>query len=129
MHSSVVSEVALRCFMEDGALDPHLASLRERNRRRRSIGIAAVERSFPAGSRVWPQPGGYMAWVELPGLYDLARARDTARAEHVVFAAGTVFFPAQPDRSYLRLNFSKASEADLVRGLEILGAVLKAQAL
>ena len=125
MHSSVVSEVALRCFMEDGALEPHLEWLRERNRRRREVGIAAIERSFPAGTKVWPQPGGYMAWVELPGLFDLSRARDTARCEHVVFAAGTVFFASPQDRSYLRLNCSKASETDLVLGLERLGAILK----
>ena len=70
-----------------------------------------------------------MAWVELPGLFDLSKARDAARAEHVVFAAGTVFFASPQDRSYLRLNCSKASEANLVRGLERLGAILKEQAL
>jgi DNA-binding transcriptional MocR family regulator len=67
-----------------------------------------------------------MIWVELPGLYDLAAVRTQARIEHVVFAAGTVFFPAPSDRSYLRLNCAKASEADLVRGLEVLGRVLAA---
>jgi DNA-binding transcriptional MocR family regulator len=127
MHSSVVSEVALRCFIEDGSLDPHLARLRERNSRRRSVGIEAIMRSFPEGTKVWPQPGGYMAWVELPGLFDLEKARDLAHQEHVVFAAGTVFFPAPPDRSYLRLNCAKASEAELVQGLEILGRVLSTQ--
>jgi 2-aminoadipate transaminase len=124
MHSSVVSEVALRCFMEDGSLDPHLARLRERNSRRRSVAIETITKSFPAGTRIWPQPGGYMAWVELPGLFDLEKARDLARKENVVFAAGTVFFPTPPNRSYLRLNCAKASETELIHGLEILGRVL-----
>jgi DNA-binding transcriptional MocR family regulator len=124
MHSSVVSEVALRCFLENGALDPHLTALRERNQRRRAIAIATIERTFPAGTKVWPQPGGYMVWVELPGLYDLAQVREKARAERVVFAAGDVFFPARSERSYLRLNCAKAHEAELVCGLEVLGRVL-----
>lgn len=127
MHSSVVSEVALRCFMEDGALDPHLQALRERNRHRRTLGIETITRSFPEGTSVWPQPGGYMAWVELPGLYDLPRARDEARKHHVVFAAGTVFFPTQPGTSYLRLNCAKASEAQLVEGLSVLGEIFRQQ--
>jgi 2-aminoadipate transaminase len=125
MHSSVVSEVALRCFLEDGSLDPHLARLRERNSRRRTVAIETIGRSFPIGTRIWPQPGGYMAWVELPGLFDLEKARDLAHRENVVFAAGTVFFPTPPDRSFLRLNCAKASETELVQGLEILGRVLQ----
>ena len=124
MHSSVVSEVALRCFLEDGSLDPHLARLRERNSRRRAVAIETIARSFPAGSHVWPQPGGYMVWVELPGLFDLEQARVLAHRENVVFAAGTVFFPTPPDRSYLRLNGAKASESELIQGLEVLGRVL-----
>jgi 2-aminoadipate transaminase len=125
MHSCVISETALRCFLEAGAIEPHLTTLRDRNRTRRALALAAIDRAFPAGTKAWSQRGGYMVWAELPGLFDLAKARDLARKEHVVFAAGSVFFPAPTDRSYLRLNCAKASEADLVRGLEILGGVLR----
>jgi 2-aminoadipate transaminase len=125
MHSCVISEVTLRCFLEAGAIEPHLAALRDRNRTRRAFALSAIECAFPSGTKTWAQRGGYMVWAELPGLVDLAKARDLARKEHVVFAAGTVFFPAPTERSYLRLNCAKASEDELVRGLEILGAVLK----
>ena len=122
MHSSVVSESILREFIEAGALDPHLARLRERNRRRRTIAAAAIAKAFPDGSKIWPVIGGYMLWVELPALVDMARIRDSARKEGVVFAGGRVFFSAEPNARYLRLNTSKASEDELVRGLEILGS-------
>jgi DNA-binding transcriptional MocR family regulator len=128
MHSSVLSEVALRNFLADGSLDPHLDPLRKRNARRRQIAAEAIGRSFPPGTRVWPQRGGYMAWVELPGRFDLARAREEARREQVVFAAGSVFFPAESDRSYLRLNCAKATEEQLALGLRILGHTLSSQA-
>jgi len=124
MHSCVLSEVTLRCFLEAGAIEPHLANLRERNRTRRALALAAIERRFPAGSKAWAQRGGYMVWAELPGLFDLAKVRDLARAQRVVFGAGTVFFPSPQARSHLRLNTAKASEGELVRGLEILGGVL-----
>jgi len=124
MHSCVISETALRCFLEAGQLEPHLTALRERNRGRRALALAAIERAFPVGTTAWAQRGGYMVWAELPGLYDLGTVRERARQEHVVFAAGTVFFPTPTDRSYLRLNCAKASKQDLVRGLEILGGVL-----
>jgi DNA-binding transcriptional MocR family regulator len=124
MHSSVVSEVTLRCFLQSGAIEPHLAMLRERNRRRRALAVEAVTRSFPAGSSVWSQRGGYMLWVELPPGTDLARARERAGRDKVVFAAGDVFFPTPPARPCVRLNCARASEEDLVRGLELLGQAL-----
>ena len=128
MHSCVISEVTLRCFLESGAIEPHLAALRDRNRTRRALALGAIERAFPTGTKAWSQRGGYMVWAELPGLFDLVKARDLARKERVVFGAGTVFFPSPQDRSYLRLNTAKASEDDLVRGLEILGGVLRSVA-
>lgn len=124
MHSSVVSEVTLRCFLQSGAVEPHLKMLRERNRHRRGLAIRAVERSFPAGTKVWSQRGGYMLWVELPPGSDLALARERAAVERVVFASGEVFFPAPPGQPCIRLNCARASESDLVRGLEILGTAL-----
>jgi DNA-binding transcriptional MocR family regulator len=124
MHGSVVSEGTLRAFLEMGALEPHLATLRERNRRRRSIARDAIQRTFPKGTHVAEPIGGYMLWVRLPDSVDLARARERARASGVVFCGGDVFFPAEAPGKFMRLNCAKASEEELIRGLEILGAAV-----
>ena len=126
LHSATVSEVALREFLESGALDPHLTRLRERNRHRRTLALDAIARSFPAGTRVTPPRGGYMLWAELPRTLDLAAVRDAARAERIVFASGAVFFTQPPEKTCLRLNCAKATEAELVHGLTTLGAILRA---
>ena len=124
LHSATVSEVALREFLESGALDPHLTRLRERNRHRRTLALDAIARSFPTGTRVTPPRGGYMLWAELPRTLDLAAVRDAARAERIVFASGAVFFTQPPEKTCLRLNCAKATEAELVHGLTTLGAIL-----
>ena len=125
LHSSVVSEVALREFLLAGEMDTHLKTLHARNADRRKIALAAVRRSFPAGTEL-PEPrGGYMLWVTLPERVDLAVVRQRARERHVVFASGSVFYPAPPDRSCMRLNCAKASEEELVRGIEVLGEILR----
>ncbi len=126
LHSATVSEVALREFLESGALDPHLTRLRERNRHRRTLALDAIARTFPAGTRVTPPRGGYMLWAELPRILDLAAVRDAARAERIVFASGAVFFTQPPEKTCLRLNCAKATEAELVHGLTTLGAILRA---
>ena len=126
LHSAVTTEVTLREFLESGALDPHLARLRERNRHRRTIALDAIALGFPAGTRVTPPRGGYMLWAEMPRTLDLAAVRDAARAERIVFASGAVFFTQPPEKTCLRLNCAKATEDELLHGLTTLGAILRA---
>jgi DNA-binding transcriptional MocR family regulator len=128
LHSAVVSEVALREFLAADAMDPHLARLRIRNARRRALALEAIARAFPKGTRTTPPRGGYMLWTELSQAVDLAAVRDEARRQRVVFGAGPVFFTAPPLTSSLRLNCAKASETELVTGLEALGAILSQNA-
>lgn len=125
LHSAVVAEVALREFLAAGALDPHLTSLRERNARRRQLALDAIARTFPAGTAVNPPRGGYMLWAQLAHGYDLQTVRDTAKAQRVVFGAGPVFYTQPQATSSLRLNCAKATEEELVSGLEALGAILR----
>lgn len=124
LHSAVTSEVMLREFLEVGAFDPHLARLRERNRHRRTLALEIIARCFPGGTRVTPPRGGYMLWAEMPRSLDLTIVRDAALAEGIVFASGAVFFTQPPEKTCLRLNCAKASEAELVHGLTTLGAIL-----
>ena len=127
LHSAVVTEVGLRHFFQRGEMEPHLATLRERNRHRRTLALDAIARSFPAEAIVAPPCGGFMLWVQLPDGTDMLRLRDEARAHGVVFAAGQVFFPqrlAPEGPQYFRLNCAKAGEEELVRGIETLGRLL-----
>jgi DNA-binding transcriptional MocR family regulator len=126
LHSSVLSEMTLRSFLQAGAMEPHVAGLRARNSRRRELALQEISRSFPEGTAVESPRGGYMLWAELPRRVDLAEVRNRARTAGVVFAAGDVFFPQRPEKSCLRINCAKAAEAELVSGLQTLGGILRA---
>jgi DNA-binding transcriptional MocR family regulator len=65
-----------------------------------------------------------MLWAELPRAIDLAKVREAARRERIVFGAGPVFYTEPQATSSLRLNCAKVSESELVSGLETLGAIL-----
>lgn len=124
LHSAVMTEAALREFILADKLDPHLERLRERNRRRREIGLEAVRSSFPADTEFTAPAGGYMLWVRLPMALDLAALKVKAREQRVVFASGDVFFCEKQPQSSLRLNCAKADEDELVQGIEILGRLI-----
>jgi len=125
LHSSVITEVALREFLAAGAMEPHLERLRRRNARRRELALSALERSFPEDTKVSRPRGGYMLWAELAGSPDLREVRRRAREQRVVFASGDVFFTSTAAASCIRLNCAKASEEELLRGIEILGGILR----
>jgi DNA-binding transcriptional MocR family regulator len=84
-----------------------------------------VESTFAAGTQLVRPRGGYMLWAELPGLVDFAALRTQARANGIAFAAGDVFFAGSSERSCVRLNCAKASEEQLVQGIETLGGLIR----
>ena len=65
-----------------------------------------------------------MLWAELPRPVDLGPVRSAARESRVVFADGAVFFTQPPGKTCMRLNCAKATEQELVFGLETLGGIL-----
>jgi DNA-binding transcriptional MocR family regulator len=65
-----------------------------------------------------------MLWAELPRPLDLAPVRASARASRIVFADGAVFFTQPPGKTCMRLNCARATEQELVLGLETLGGIL-----
>ena len=86
----------------------------------------ALGRHFPPTARWRPAPGGPVLWVRVPeGISVSALFQDAARAG-VSFAPGEAFFVAPADQPYIRLNFAAVDEDQIARGIEILGALLRA---
>lgn len=124
IHSSAIAEATVAEFLRRGRLDPHLARLREFYGARRKLARQAVLRAFPPGTEVSSPIGGFVLWARLPVGVDLDAAQARAMEAGVSFCHGGVFFAETPERPCMRLNCAKASEADLLRGIGILGELL-----
>jgi DNA-binding transcriptional MocR family regulator len=125
IHSATVAEAAVREFLAAGRMEPHLAGLRRFYAHRRAMAREAVRRGFPEGTQVSDPPGGFLLWVRLPRRIDLAAALQRALAANVSFCDGRGFYAQEPGESCMRLNCAKASEEDLLRGIGILGGILR----
>jgi DNA-binding transcriptional MocR family regulator len=126
MHSATVCEVAFRRYFETGRLESHLEFLRQLNRDRRELALRAIGDGFPASAKVSRPAGGFLLWVELPPGTDMGRVYRDALNEKVAFCPGTAFYTSQEQEvAAMRLNCSRPSEDELVRGLEILGRLLR----
>jgi DNA-binding transcriptional MocR family regulator len=126
MHSATLCEVAFRRYFETGRLDSHLEYLRRFNRERRELALRVIEESFPASATVWKPAGGFLLWVELPPGIRADSVYQSALNEKVAFCPGNAFYTSEEHEiGAMRLNCSRPSEDELVKGLRILGRIMK----
>jgi GntR family transcriptional regulator/MocR family aminotransferase len=125
LFTSPLMQRALAEYLERGHLGAHLETIRRVYRDRRDAMLAGLARYLPREAR-WTIPeGGLCLWLTLPGSISAAQLYLSAIDHGVAFAVGSVFFPQDPDRSSLRLNFAAHSPAQIDEGLRRLGRAVR----
>jgi 2-aminoadipate transaminase len=116
---ALLGEATVFEFVSRGALEPHLARLREILRARRDAMVSALAEHLPEAT--WSHPeGGYFVWVQLPEPLD-GRAV-VARAEGVTALAGTEFGVTS---SFLRLSYAAVGAGEIPEGIARLAAAAR----
>ena len=125
--SSALVQAALVEFCRTGDLDRHLRRIRAAYLTRRDRMLAALRRHAPA--RVtWSEPaGGLFLWVRLPAGVDTAAIQAEAEARGVLISVGDPFYIEGRGPASLRITFASARPAEIDRGIQILGTILKKQ--
>jgi DNA-binding transcriptional MocR family regulator len=88
----------------------------------------AIERSFPAGTRVSRPAGGFVLWVELPQPADTRVLFGEAVRRGICFAPGDVFSASGRYQHCLRLSCGHGWDRRIEAGVETIGALAVAQA-
>lgn len=121
LESSGLLQAALADFIGRGNFDRHLGLVRTELRARHEAAQRALERAMPKGMR-WTRPeGGYLLWLETPGL-DADALAAAAAARGVLTTPGRLFDPRARASAGLRLSLSRHGPETIERGLEVLGA-------
>lgn len=108
-------------------LESHVEGLRDTYRRRRDAMLAALERSMPPGAR-WSRPeGGFFIWVTFPEAIDVDRMAPQTQERGVDFLPGSRCFSDGSGRHAMRLAFSFADEAQIERGIAIIGEIVSGE--
>ena len=89
--------------------------------------LASLEHNFPEGT-TWTRPeGGMFVWMRLPAGLDAGELLVDAMRERVAFVPGAPFYPGNPCRETLRLNFSNRPPLLIAEGMARLGACVRAR--
>ncbi len=127
LHTGSLTQRAVARMLETFDYDAHLGRLRRLYGERLDAMLASIERSFPEGT-AWTRPeGGLFVWMRLPCGIDAEELFADAMRERVAFVPGAPFYPADPCRETLRLNFSNRPPLAIAEGMGRLGACVRAR--
>lgn len=124
--TSVPVQMALAGYLKQGGYDKHLRQLRRTLADQEAHLIAAVERNFPAGTKVSRPQGGYFLWLELPPGADALTVHQQALAHGISTAPGPIFSAKGEYRNCLRLNFGHPESAAQQEAIARLGQLVAA---
>ncbi|MDJ0683297.1 MAG: PLP-dependent aminotransferase family protein [Alphaproteobacteria bacterium] len=116
-------QLAVADFLSSGGYDSHLRRMRRIFRSNLEQTLRAIERSFPAGTRVSRPAGGFVLWVELPGAASAEALWDQAMAERICFAPGGRFTTTDQFDHCLRISCGYTWSPALEDGIVRLGAL------
>jgi 2-aminoadipate transaminase len=130
--SSNLLQQLLARALSSGHYDKHLTLLRRRYAHKAGLMRAALQQHFPTAV-AWEEPGGGLYfWARLPQHLKSGTASKVfqrALAKNVLYVPGGLCYADDPTRRKpnheMRLSFGGANEADVLKGIARLGAVLR----
>jgi DNA-binding transcriptional MocR family regulator len=123
-----LTQAAMADLLSCGGYDSHLRRIRRIFAENIDRMTRAIERSFPAGTRVSRPAGGFVLWVELPPPADTQGLFEEAVKRGICFAPGDVFSASDRYRHCLRLSCGYGWDRRIEAGIETIGALAGAQA-
>ncbi len=120
-------QIALADYLKQGGYESHLRQLRRRLAEQEAGLVEAVERHFPAGTRLARPRGGYFLWLELPRPVDTLVLHQQALARGISIAPGPIFSAKREFAHYLRLNFGHPDSPARQEAMATLGQLIAAQ--
>lgn len=119
------AQAVMATYLEEVDFVDHVVRLRDVYARKLDVMLEALDEWMPDGV-TWGVPsGGYFVWVQVPGV-DTAEVLPAALEAGVSYIPGKYFYLDGADgREYLRLSFSYMGEEEIVKGVRVLGDLLR----
>ena len=111
-------------FMDMYDLNEHVEKIKAVYKVRRDLMLKTMAETFPEGV-TWTHPeGGLFTWVTLPEGVDAGQIAPKLLEQNVAYVPGAAFYPYPGKENHFRMNYSNATEENLVIGVKRIGAVL-----
>ena len=126
LHTSTFTQRAVYAYArEKGAVEGHIAEMLPVYSRRRDLMLESLDRFMPPGSSRTHPDGGLFLWARVPEPVDTQELLEMCAEAKVAFVPGAPFWVNRDVRNTMRLNFSNASDENIVEGIRRLGGMVK----
>ncbi len=125
LHTNYFAQMQIAGYFEKYDIGEHIKSNVKIYRSRRDAMINSIKEYFPQEVEYTKPEGGMFLWVTLPEKVNTKELLGKAMRRGVAFVQGSAFFPAGGHQNTMRLNFSGLKEEKIIKGISILGQLLK----
>jgi 2-aminoadipate transaminase len=123
--TNVFSQAIIAEYLKEGLMDSHKEKIKTLYKNKRDIMLESMSKYLPSETK-WTKPdGGLFLWVTLPDNIDTRDLLKKAVEKKVAFVPGTAFACDGNIKNTMRINFSNASDENIVEGIKRLGQVIK----
>ncbi len=127
--SPALTQMALADFLSSGGYDNHLRRIRRIFQHNISQMTRAIEKTFPAGTKITKPAGGFVLWLELPRPLKSRDLFRRALENAICFTPGEVFSASGRYHNCLRLSCGHPWDARIEAGIATLGALASSEPL
>lgn len=126
LQASSEAQLVVSKFIDMFDLDEHVSTIREVYKHRRDVMLDTMEKEFPPEAKFTHPDGGLFTWIELPEYINTKNMAAQCLERNVAYVPGEGFFPNGGHDNCIRLNYSCMPEDKIVKGMTVLGEVIKA---
>lgn len=126
-NTNAITQNVLAELIESRGFDLHLRSLRRKLSEQIARTRDAVERHFPAETRITDPQGGFVLWIELPVGIDTMATHAMAVKEKIAFVPGALFSPSAKYKNFMRLACGHPWSNQLDDAVKKLGHIVQQQ--
>lgn len=124
VHTGVLNQMIVSRWFDEYDVDRHILDIRKIYKRKLDLMCDCLDQ-YCAGFITYVRPqGGLFIWAKLPDDVDMLQYVNALLERKVAVVPGSAFMTDDTAPcSYIRLNFSTPSDADIVKGVQIMGEV------
>ena len=126
VHTNILCQMICQSFVTSDQYLPHLDKIRALYKKKSTLMLEEMDKCFPKSVKYTRPNGGLFLWCTLPNGIVLTEFVSQALKNKVAVVPGTAFnCDTEAPSDSFRLNYSTPSDEQIVKGIQILGELLK----
>ena len=127
VHTNILAQKICSEYIKNYDLNEHIKSIKKIYKDKYDLMMKSIKSEFSNNVKFFDTEGGLFVWCILPNNYDVTTfATEALKRYKVAVVPGSAFLADETQQSScFRLNFSKPSDEEIVKGIGYLGKLTK----